>query len=91
MLPLGHACKAWNEQLAPECSEAVGKHPTCVPQAVFLVCLPRPQGGVKGKVSFMAWQYRRGRAVSGVQLQHSGHLVVCGMEVLVLPHKSESC
>lgn len=65
---------------------------SCLPQPAFPLCLPRPRGRVRGKVPLsLAWQHRRGRAVSGVQLQHSGHHVVCGMEVLVLPYTRESC
>lgn len=75
--------KTWSEQLGPESSEAVGKHPTLTPQAVF----PRPWGRGRGKVPCL----RHGIAVSVVQLQHSQHLVVRGMEVLVLPHRSGSC
>lgn len=84
ILPLGHACKAWSEQLGPECSEAAGKLPTCIPQPVFLLCLPRPRDRVRGRCPVC------GTAVSAVQLQHSGHLVVNGMEVLVLPRTSGS-
>lgn len=59
------------------------EQPTLTPQAVF----PRPWGRGRGKVPCL-WH---AIAVSVVQLQHSQHLVVRGMEVLVLPHRSGSC
>lgn len=51
---------------------------TCIPKA-------RGQREEEGALSLAR------SAVSVVQLQHSWHLVVCGMEVLVLLHTSGSC
>lgn len=42
----GMLAKNTDEHLGPECWEAVGKHPTRIPQPVF----PRPRGGGRGKV-----------------------------------------
>lgn len=50
-----------SEQLGPECSEAVGKHPTCIPRPVFLFCFPRPRGRVRGRCPCVC----HGSAVTG--------------------------
>lgn len=48
-LPLGHVCRAVSS--GPGCSGAAGKHPTCIPQAVFPAKVPGQSKGGSSAVS----------------------------------------
>lgn len=57
------------------------------PNSYSTTCIPKAPGQREGESALSLAR----SAVSVVQLQHSQHLVVCGMEVLVLLHTSGSC